>query len=59
MKLYQKIQNKHFLALPFNYSLVIMLQRRQFTYQGRFYLIPIIQLLNKTRTERLITFLSW
>ena len=57
--LYNKISNKHFLSLPFNFSLVLTIQRRQFTYQGRFYLIPIIQLLNKTRTERLITFLSW
>ena len=57
--LYQKIQNKHFLTLPFSLSLVLTIQRRQFKYKGRFYLIPVIQLLNKAKTARLINFLSW
>ena len=57
--LYQKINNTHFLALPLGYSLALTFQRRQYKYNGRFYIVPLIRLLNKTRTQRLITFLSW
>lgn len=59
MKLYKKILNTHFIALPFGYSLTLTIQRRQFKYQGKFYLIPLFNILNKARAERLITFLSW
>ncbi len=55
--LYQKIQFKHFLFLPFGYSLSLTLQKRH--YKNYTYIMPLIRLLNKTRTQRLITFLSW
>ena len=51
--------NRYYINFPFSYKLFVTIQRRQFVYQGRFYKIPILQLLNKQKAESLITFLSW
>jgi len=51
--------NRYYLNLPFSYKLFVTIQRRQFVYKRRFYKIPLIQLLNKHKAKRLITFLSW
>lgn len=55
--IYQKIQHKHFIFLPFGYSLHLTLQKRH--YKTITYTIPLIRLLNKKRTLSLINFLSW
>lgn len=52
-------KDRYYINLLFGYKLFITIQRRQFVYQGRFYKIPILQLLNKQKAESLITFLSW
>ena len=54
-----KIISKKLFVNLYYFNIVITPQKKQFRYNGIFYPLLIIRVLNRERTARLIMFLSW
>jgi len=56
--MFKIISKKLFINLYY-FNIVITLQTRHLKYKNQSYIVPLIRVLNRDRTAKLIMFLSW